>query len=261
MDECAIDVLKGLTKFGHNKRLSQSWVVPDDLNDQRVHTALLSLDDAVFPTATTSKNTIRKGLIILNGKVCLIEDKVKSGDTIGLLQTLGPPQRKLPSLVSNSNLPTTVRICFEDRHLAVVLKPQGMPVFSEKDSGRIALATVLCHQFTSSGSAEDSEMNYRRRPQPVHRLDRETGGLVLVAKTYSALRALTEAFVGHNVHKTYFSLVEGRIEPDVGTISVALDEKEAITHYQQKWSKDYEGRLVSFVELNPITGRKNQLRR
>lgn len=275
----------GVVKSYGRKRISQTWSVPESLNEQRVHQALLALDTTLFPTTTTAKRNIRKGLILINDNVCGTEDVVHAGDVIGFLQTFGAPERKLPSVIATSigdgtndqedkqtdrdasscGIPSAVisplHICYEDKHMVVVVKPQGMPVFSEKDSGLVALATVLCHQIDLHCAQEDSSINYRRRPQPVHRLDRETGGLVLVAKTYSALRTLTEAFVDHKVHKTYMALIEGSLEPKDGTISIPLDGKESTTHYNQKWTKEYEGRSVSMVELNPVTGRKNQLRR
>jgi 23S rRNA-/tRNA-specific pseudouridylate synthase len=261
------------------KRVSNTWTIPESLNDARIHKALLALDHNHFPTASAAKNNLRKGLILLNDTVCGVEATVKTGDVVGLLQTFGAPERILIPLnhgkddVSNS-MPTLgdvtfsidgpitpVHVCFEDKHMAVVVKPQGMPVFREKDSNATALATVLCHQINLQAEEEDSNINYRRRPQPVHRLDRETGGLVLVAKTYSALRILIEAFVEHKIRKTYFALIEGSMDCDSGTISIPLGDKEATTNYRQLWTKPYEERVVSMVELNPITGRKNQLRK
>ncbi|MEM9494396.1 MAG: RluA family pseudouridine synthase [Pseudomonadota bacterium] len=116
------------------------------------------------------------------------------------------------------------------------------------------------------------------RPRLVHRLDRDTGGVLLLAKTRMAAQRLGEAFKTHTVHKTYWALVAGAPRPREGVISLAIakrmvriksgltekvipaggeDAKKAVSLYQ---ILDEAGHNVAFVALRPVTGRTHQLR-
>jgi 23S rRNA pseudouridine955/2504/2580 synthase len=115
------------------------------------------------------------------------------------------------------------------------------------------------------------------RPRLVHRLDKDTGGLLLVAKTRIAAQRLGDAFKGHKVEKTYWALTAGAPRPRQGTISLPIakrmtrndhgetervlpvegeDAKKAITDYQIIEDAD----RVAFVAMRPVTGRTHQLR-
>ncbi len=98
-------------------------------------------------------------------------------------------------------------------------------------------------------------------PFPVHRLDYETSGIVLVGKSNSAIRLLSELFELRKVQKTYVAVTIGEM-PAGGSVKTPVLEKQAITHYEVEKSVESAkfGRL-NFVKLIPETGRRNQIRR
>ena len=105
----------------------------------------------------------------------------------------------------------------------------------------------------------DKQGKLTRGSRPVHRLDRDTSGVLLCAHP-QARRMASEWFSSGQVHKSYLALVYGPMK-ERGTISVALDDQQAVTEVVLKGSFVVEDRSVSLVELSPMTGRKHQLRR
>ena len=160
---------------------------------------------------------------------------------------------------------------YEDEEIIVVNKPAGMlvhPTHREKNGTLLnALGYYLNHREDMAGDliARKSII----RPGLVHRLDKETSGLMVVAKTVHSHRKLSAAFMKKRVEKRYLALVDGIVEDDHGTIEapigrfaelkrwhVKVDGKPAETRY---WVRE---RYVekTLLELEPVTGRTNQLR-
>ena len=185
---------------------------------------------------------------------------------------LGPPQPP-PLRAIPEDIP--LDIVYEDNDLAIVNKPAGMMVHAgagatEDDRNRGTLVNALLHKFGSL-----SEVGGQLRPGIVHRLDKDTSGLMVVAKNDQAHRRLAQEFSGRRAKKTYIALVHGAMEKDRGTINSSISRdavrrirmttrreggREAITHYQ------VTRRLVSsygkftLLELKIDTGRTHQIR-
>lgn len=166
-------------------------------------------------------------------------------------------------------------IVYEDDDLAVINKPAGMMVHAgagatDDDRNRGTLVNALLHRFANlSGVAGEL------RPGIVHRLDKTTSGLIVVAKNDESHRKLAAQFAGRKVKKTYIALVHGWPKQDRGTISSAISRdrvrrvrmttrrpggREAITHYTVTRRIDSQYGKFSLLELRIDTGRTHQIR-
>jgi RluA family pseudouridine synthase len=149
-----------------------------------------------------------------------------------------------------------LKVLYEDKHLAVVDKPQGMAVMG--DSPSLCKSDLL---LALAGYGNDA----LNKPVPAHRLDAPTGGLLVVAKTKACESKLKCSFADRSCRKRYVALSLGRIEPPQGTIDVPIGGKPAVTHYRvlhcTRSADEMANGWVTTVELHPVTGRKHQLRR
>ena len=173
----------------------------------------------------------------------------------------GPPTSMDPE-------PIPLEIIYEDSHLLVVVKPSGMLVHPTRSVKRGTLANALAHHLNFKSEISDDRPVVR--PGIVHRLDRDTSGLMVIAKTQRALSILSRHFNRRLVRKRYVALVEGHILADEGAICAPIgrdpdnkphwrvmdDGKAAETRFRVL---ERRGDITT-VELEPVTGRTNQLR-
>jgi 23S rRNA pseudouridine955/2504/2580 synthase len=159
-------------------------------------------------------------------------------------------------------------ILYRDDALIVFNKPAGLAVQGGPGIHR--------HLDGMLESLREPGFHEGARPRLVHRLDRDTSGVLVVARTPGVAAKLAAAFRGRDVHKTYWAVVSGRPEPEAGRIDLALvrvgkgagalsavaqkgdeDAARALTEYR---TLEQAGRKLSWMELRPITGRTHQLR-
>ena len=195
--------------------------------------------------------------------------RLRGGERISIL---GPVQ--LPPLRAIAeDIP--LDIVYEDVDLAIINKPAGMMVHAgagatEDDRNRGTLVNALLHRF-----GKLSDVGGELRPGIVHRLDKETSGLIVVAKNDESHRRLAAQFAARQVKKTYVALVHGWMKQEKGTIntSIARDAirrirmttrgaggRDAITHYEVKQKLDSPYGKFSLVEVRIDTGRTHQIR-
>ena len=166
-------------------------------------------------------------------------------------------------------------VVFEDGDMAVVNKPAGMMVHAgagatEEKRNRGTLVNALLHRF-----GKLSDAGGELRPGIVHRLDKATSGLIVVAKNDEAHRRLSAQFAKREVKKTYIALVHGWLKCDQGTIrsSISRDRvrrtrmttriaggREAVTHYRAKQRIDSPLGKFTLLEIQIDTGRTHQIR-
>lgn len=229
---------------------------------------LMRIDRFLFtrlPNVTRTKIQagIREGFVRVNDNHTKPNYRVRPGDVI----TVSLPEPPRSNEVIPENIP--LDIVYEDTDLLVVNKPAGMVVHPAHQNWSGTLVNALAYHFTQLPEMPNNE----GRPGLVHRIDKDTSGLLVIAKTETAMTHLARQFFEHTISRTYLALVWGVPEPAEGTISVNIGRspldrritiafpegdqgRTAITHYRVV--KDL--RYVSLVECRLETGRTHQIR-
>ncbi len=207
---------------------------------------------------------IEMGRIRINDQVAKASQKIKPGDKI----TMDVPKPE-PLELKGESIP--LAIVFEDDHLLVINKPSGIVVHPAPGHWSGTLVNALLHHFQTSGGTV-STIGGKERPGLVHRLDKETSGVMVIAKTDMAHRALAGQFKHHTIVRVYEALICGVPKKSHGLIDLAIgrDTRErkkfsarttnprtSVTEY--RLSRRY-GTVASHVLLFPRTGRTHQLR-
>lgn len=197
----------------------------------------------LIPTKSALKKAIKKGWITVNNQPATTATFIKGGEQI----TLTPSYKNLIHKQVNIKL----NVLFQDDYLAAIDKPTGIPVSGYR---KLTIANALPHNLTPSTQPDATT------PQPVHRLDKPTTGVLLVGKTSSSIRALNHEFEQRTIQKTYYAVTIGEM-PANGIVELPVDDKNALTHYRVIQSvKSERFKMLNLVELTPKTGRRHQLR-
>lgn len=159
------------------------------------------------------------------------------------------------------------QILFADDTLVVIDKPSGMVV----NASRTAKEQTVQGWFAKKYAIPVSETEFGQKQGIVHRLDKDTSGVMVLAKTVKSYDKLKAQFLERKVTKTYLALVHGRLNPPEGTISLPIDRhpvvktKFAISGNLSRtavtqWTTKQAWQEFSLLELHPLTGRTHQLR-
>ncbi|HEC2192651.1 TPA: RluA family pseudouridine synthase [Staphylococcus delphini] len=201
---------------------------------------------------------IKEGLIEVNGKAVKSNYKLKLGDRVEITE-----KEVVEANIQAENL--NLDIYYEDDDVAIVYKPKGMVVHPSPGHYTGTLVNGLMYQIKNL-----SGINGEIRPGIVHRIDKDTSGLLMVAKNDVAHRSLVEQLMAKTVKRKYIALVHGHIPHEFGTIDAPIgrnkndrqsmavvdDGKEAVTHFNViETFKNH-----TLVECELETGRTHQIR-
>jgi len=187
---------------------------------------------------------LKKKYITVNDVIATSATFINGGESISLF---------IPKEVSpKKKLIFQLGVLFEDDYLAVIHKPAGILVSGNSFK---TIANALAQNIKRSNLPDATS------PQPVHRLDYATTGILLVGKTSSSIRALNKMFENKEVGKTYYAVTIGEMDSQ-GKITSEVDGKKSQSNYKLCESVPSErfGKL-NLVQLEPQTGRRHQLRK
>lgn len=217
------------------------------------------LADKTGITRSQVQKLVGRGNVVVNGVSCSRHYRVKSGDVIAVR----PSEEKKEALIPE---PIPLEILFRDEQVAVVDKPAGMVVYPAAGHSGGTLMNALayyCGKLATVGGP--------LRPGVVHRLDKETSGVMVVALDDNAYYNLVEQFRERNISRKYVSLVYGNVKTDKGEIAAPIGRsesdrkrmsikarraKEAVT----RWTVIERFGVATLLELRLGTGRTHQIR-
>ncbi len=221
------------------------------------------MDRLAHATRNKIQNAIEAHTILVNNKAIKSSYKVKPFDIITI--TLPDPPRDTEVIPENIPL----NIIYEDEDLLLVNKPAGMVVHPAYGNWTGTLVNALSFYLNNLPTSRNGTI----RPGLVHRIDKDTSGLLVIAKTEFAMTYLARQFYDHSIERTYYALVWGLPKESKGTITGHVGRslkdrrvmsvypngeqgKHAVTHYEVLKSYKY----VSLVKCNLETGRSHQIR-
>lgn len=226
--------------------------IPESLAGMRLDRAVAE----VFADFSRSRlaEWIKSGQILVNGQIARPRDPVDGGETLTLRATLEAQVDAAPEKIP-------LDIVFEDKHLIVVNKPAGLVVHPGAGNATGTLQNALLHH--------DPKLDQVPRAGIVHRLDKDTSGLMVVARTLAAHARLVEQLSDRDIHRQYEALVLGPMIAG-GSVEAAMDRhpadrlkmgvveggRPAVTHYRVR----ERFRAHTLLQVNLETGRTHQIR-
>lgn len=221
-------------------------------------------------TRTKVQNACEAGSVLVNGKPSKASYKIKGGDEISIVLTVPPRDVE----VVPENIP--IDITYEDDYIVVVNKKPGMVVHPGYGNYRGTLVNALAYHFQNLPKTRTKLNNdqYMDRPGLVHRIDKNTSGIIIIAKTEVAMTKLAKDFYDRTMDRKYVAIVWGDLKNDSGTIIGNVGRnlknrkvmdvfpegsehgKHAVTHYKVIERFGY----ITFIECKLETGRTHQIR-
>ncbi|MBP9742704.1 MAG: 23S rRNA pseudouridine(1911/1915/1917) synthase RluD [Burkholderiales bacterium] len=228
--------------------------IPNNLAGMRLDAAL----NAIIPELSRTKltNLIKSGAILIDNKIIKPKEKVLGGENI----TINLPLSEETLAFTPQNIP--LNIIYEDSDILVINKPSNLTVHPGHGNWSNTLLNGLLFHYP--------ELKYLPRAGIVHRLDKDTTGLMVIAKTLIAQNNLVQQLQNRSVTRIYHAIVEGHtaesgiIQHNIGRdpsnrikmTTLAFGGKEAITHFQVLKYFEY----FSYIECKLETGRTHQIR-
>lgn len=236
--------------------LSENFIIEEDAN-KRIDTFLSDIYTDL--SRSYIQKQIKSGNVLLNNLPVKVSQILKTDDVVNVSFDI-----QTEVVIEPENIGLDIR--YEDDSMLVVNKPSGMlthPASTEKTG---TLVNALLYHYPNSLS----DCNGANRPGIVHRLDRNTSGLLMIAKNNAAFESLKKQIQEHSVEKKYYAVVSGNLETDTATINknigrhptkpermaVTPNGKPSVTHYRvlERFGSH------TFIEITLETGRTHQIR-
>jgi 23S rRNA pseudouridine1911/1915/1917 synthase len=210
-------------------------------------------------TRSRIQKLIDAGLVLVDGAIVPRKHRLTGGEDIQLTVPAPEPATVEPETIA-------LDIVYEDEHLAVINKPAGMVTHPAAGNRSATLANALVHHFRHMSQLAGSD-----RPGIVHRLDKNTSGLLVVARTDSAYQHLQHALQRREVKRTYTAIVCGHMKEDEGRIEAPIGrsrrnrKKMVVTHHNSReaitdFTVTERFRTYDVLEVRIQTGRTHQIR-
>ncbi len=239
-----------------------TYIVPDGIRRERADKVLAT----AFPEHSRAafQRAIAEGRVTRDGEALAKSDDVRAGDELQFSFADARPAELKPVAIP-------LDVLYEDEHMLAVNKAAGMVVHPGAGTGEDTLVHALLHHCAGSLSG----IGGVERPGIVHRLDRETSGVILVAKSDAAHRGLAEQFANRELHKRYLAFVEGKATLLSGSIRAPIGRNPQQRHKMAVVTEEDGGRaahtdwaqievfgggLVSLMRCTIHTGRTHQIR-
>tara|TARA_B100000212_G_scaffold128891_1_gene96662 strand:+ start:603 stop:1574 length:972 start_codon:yes stop_codon:yes gene_type:complete len=230
------------------KKKIKSWIVSNDYNSHRIDYWLKK--NISFVTYPTLCKLLRKGVVRVNGKRAKNSTVLRIGDKINFTRII----QEEPSIDRRDKYNTKFAefiknlVIYKDKFKILLNKPAGLAV---QGGTNIKLNVDIM--------LDSLKFNLQERPKLVHRIDKQTSGLLMIARSLNSSRYYGELFKKRKIEKVYLAIVHGKLKHKEGKIGFKIGKEKSLSSLTLFKVLDQNNEL-SFLVIKPITGRKHQIR-
>ena len=230
------------------KKKKKSWIVSNDYNSHRIDYWLKK--NISFVTYPTLCKLLRKGIVRVNGKRAKNNTVLRNGDKINFTRIIQQESSFDRKDKYNSKFEEFIKklVVYKDKFKIILNKPAGLAV---QGGTNIKLNVDIM--------LDSLKFNLDERPKLVHRIDKQTSGLLMVARSLNSSRYYGELFKKRQIEKVYLAIVHGKLKYRVGKIVFKIGRDKSLSSLTLYKVLDQNNEL-SFLVIKPITGRKHQIR-
>ncbi len=236
----------------------ETWAVEPEYAGLRIDLAINRKFGRI--SRTLAQEMLKTGEIKVGNQLVKPGLKVKGGETVEIVFR---PEEVEPEIKATA---LDFPVLFEDRYMIAIDKPVGLVVHPGAGKEKTTVVSALL------GHTKLSPIGAPTRPGVVHRLDKDTSGVMILAKTRDVHRKLADAFAGHDLEKEYLAIIQGHIVNRKGRIEVAI-ERDKIHRKRMKATSADKGRMAisnfevveylkgaTLIKVKILTGRTHQIR-